>query len=199
MNQRFAILALSAALTLGLYAAARGQSGSITAPATATATVDFNRVLRECKQQASLLAENATKSLELNNENTARTQEIKRLQAEMDPLQPGGTAWQDKARIVRQKQLELEVWGKLAQQDNQLTRARQLAKLYTAINGATAAVAAEQGYDLVVMSETLPDLLSVNVQRLEAIMQTRKVIYTGPNTDITDAVLQRVDTDYAGR
>jgi len=100
---------------------------------------------------------------------------------------------------VQQKRLELEVWGKMAQQENQLTRARQLAELYTAINTAAAAVAAEQGYDLVVMSEPLPDLLTLNVQRLETIMQTRKVIYTGPNADITNAVLQRVNTAYAGR
>jgi len=199
VNQRFAILALSAALSLSLYAVARGQGGAVQAPATAVAAVDFNRVLQECEQQATLLAENSKKSLELNSENNARTEELQRLQVEMDPLQPGSEAWQAKAKVVQQKRLELEVWGKMAQQDNQLTRARQLAELYTAINDAAAAVAAEQGYDLVVMSEALPDLMSVNVQRLEAIMQTRKVIYTGPNADITNAVLQRVNTAYAGR
>lgn len=199
MNQRFAVLALSAALSLGLYAVARGQGGAVQAPATAVAAVDFNRVLQECEQQAVLRAENSSKSLELNNENTARTEELQRLQLEMDPLQPGSDAWQAKAKVVRQKQLELKVWGEMAQQDNQLTRARQLAQLYTAINDAAAAVAAEQGYDLVVMSEPLPDLLTLNVQRLETIMQTRKIIYTGPNADITNAVLQRVNTAYAGR
>jgi len=199
VNQRFAVLTLSAALSLGLYAAARGQGGNAQAPATAVAAVDFNRVLQECEQQAVMLADNSNKSLELNAENTARSEELQRLQAEMDPLQPGSDAWQAKAKIIQQKRLELEVWGKMAQQDNQLTRARQLAKLYTAINDAAAAVAAEQGYDLVVMSEALPDLLSVNVQRLEAIMQTRKVIYTGPNADITNAVLQRVNAAFAGR
>ena len=199
MNQRFAVLALSAALSLGLYAVARGQGGAVQAPATAVAAVDFNRVLQECEQQAVLRAENSSKSLELNNENTARTEELQRLQLEMDPLQPGSDAWQAKAKVVRQKQLELKVWGEMAQQDNQLTRARQLAELYTAINTAAAAVAAEQGYDLVVMSEPLPDLLTLNVQRLETIMQTRKIIYTGPNADITNAVLQRVNTAYAGR
>ena len=199
MNNRFAILALSAALTLGLYAAARGQAGGAQAPATAVAAVDFNRVLQECDQQAVMLADNSNKSLELNRENTARAEELQRLQAEIDPLQPGSDAWQAKAKVIQQKRLELEVWGKMAQQDNQLTRARQLAELYTAINKATTAVAKEQGYDLVVMSEALPDLLSVNVQRLEAIMQTRKTIYTGPNADITNDVLQRVNTDYAGR
>ena len=199
MNQRFAVLALAAALSLGTYAVARGQGGSAQAPATAVAAVDFNRVLQECEQQAVLRAENSSKSLELNNENTARTEELQRLQLEMDPLQPGSDAWQAKAKVVRQKQLELKVWGEMAQQDNQLTRARQLAQLYTAINDAAAAVAAEQGYDLVVMSEPLPDLLTLNVQRLETIMQTRKIIYTGPNADITNAVLQRVNTAYAGR
>ena len=199
MNQRFAILALAAALSLGTYAVARGQGGAAKAPATAVAAVDFNRVLQECEQQAVLRADNSAKSLDLNNENTARTEELQRLQLEMDPLQPGSDAWQAKAKVVQQKRLELEVWGKMAQQDNQLTRARQLAELYTAINTAAAAVAAEQGYDLVVMSEALPNLLTVNVQRLETIMQTRKVIYTGPNADITNAVLQRVNTAYAGR
>ena len=199
MNQRFAVLALSAALLLGTYAVARGQGGAVQAPATAVAAVDFNRVLQECEQQAVLRADNSAKSLDLNNENTARTEELQRLQLEMDPLQPGSDAWQAKAKVVQQKRLELEVWGKMAQQENQLTRARQLAELYTAINDAAAAVAAEQGYDLVVMSEPLPDLLTLNVQRLETIMQTRKIIYTGPNADITNAVLQRVNTAYAGR
>ena len=80
MNQRFAVLALAAALSLGTYAVARGQGGSPQAPATAVAAVDFNRVLQECEQQAVLRAENSSKSLELNNENTARTEELQRLQ-----------------------------------------------------------------------------------------------------------------------
>ena len=199
MNQRLTVLTLAAALSLGLYAVARGQGSAVSAPATAVAAVDFNRVLQECEQQAVMLADNSNKSLELNAENTARTEELQRLQAELDPLQPGSDAWQSKIKVLQQKRLELEVWGKMAQQDNQRTRAIQLAELYTAINEAASAVATEQGYDLVVMSETLPNLLSVNVQRLETIMQTRKVIYASPDADITNAVLQRVNTDYAGR
>ena len=198
MNQRLTVFALAACLTFGLYAVARGQNGAA-AGAAAVAVVDIERVIRDSQQQAALLADNTVKTNELKAEQQQRRDEIARLRAELDTLAQGSEAWDTKAASLQQKTLELEVWSKMTQQQNERTGARQLAEVYTAVNEAVTAVAGEQGYDVVLQHGALPDLTRIGTDRLRTILQTRKVLYAGPQADITDAVLQRANTLYAGR
>ena len=192
------VLVLAVCLSLGFYAVARGQGGSAATPA-AVAVVDLERVIRDSQQQSDLLAQNALTTNELKAEQQSRNDELQRLRAELDTLAQGSAAWDDKAAAMQQKRLELEVWGKMTQQQNERTGARQLAEVYTAIDEAVTAVAGEQGYDLVLQHRALPDLTRASPDALRTVLQTRKVLYAGPQVDITDAVLQRANTLYAGR
>ncbi|MEE9404475.1 MAG: OmpH family outer membrane protein [Algisphaera sp.] len=199
MNQRFAILTLVAALSLGFYSVAGGQASG-NAAASAVATINLQKILGSCDQQVALLAENTSKTTALLAEKKSRTDEVQRLQAQMDPLQPGSADWEKTLASLQQKTLELEVWGKMAEQNNQRSRFQQIAMLYQSINQGAASVAQEMGYDVVLQSIDLPaDLTRIAPQQFDAILKTRKVIYTSPQVDITDAVLQRVNTAYANR
>ncbi len=115
------------------------------------------------------------------------------LQNAIDPLQPGSEPWRNKRDEIQQKTLELEVWTRMQEQNNQLEQARQFAVIYQAVTEATSAVAQAQGYDIVLQSGELPDLMRLNIQQLQTVVQTRKVVYSSDAADLTPQVLQRVD------
>ena len=62
MKNSIVIVALVAALTLGLYVTAGGQAGGTAAP-TKVAVVNLQEVINQCAQQAAFLAEGKAKAL----------------------------------------------------------------------------------------------------------------------------------------
>jgi Skp family chaperone for outer membrane proteins len=190
------ILAVVGALVLGLYVNAGGQSGGSTAAvATKVATVELQKIINECDKQAANRAANQAKQQQLQAEQQRRQQEVVALQNEIDPLQPGSEAWMNKREQIQEKTLQLEVWARMQEQNQQLEQARQFATIYQAATDAAAAVAEAQGYDIVLQTGELPDLMRLNIEGLRTVVQTRKVIYASDTADLTAAVLQRVNAE----
>lgn len=198
MKHSMIVVALAGALTLGLYVTAGGQAGGQAAP-TKVAVVNLQEVINQCNQQAAFRAENQTKAQSLQAEQQQRQQEIERITTAIDPLEPGSDAWENKRQELRQKTLELQVWVQMQEQDNQLAQARQFVEIYVAATDAAAAIAEQAGYDVVLQGGDLPDLMRLNLQQLQTVVQTRKVIYSADGVDITNAVLQRVNADFDQR
>ncbi|MEM9884158.1 MAG: OmpH family outer membrane protein [Planctomycetota bacterium] len=194
------IVALVGALTLGLYVTAGGQAGggSGGAEPTRVAVVNMQQVINQSAQQTAFMADNQRRADTLKTEQQRRQQEIATITNAIDPLQPGSDAWNQKRDELQTKTLELEVWARMQEQNGQLEQARQFATLYRGVNEASAAVAEAMGYDVVLQGGELPDLMRLNVQQLQTVVQTRKVIHYGDAVDITPAVLQRVN-DAFGR
>jgi Skp family chaperone for outer membrane proteins len=188
------IFALAAALVLGVYVTAGGQSGGSASP-TRVAVVDLQEVINNSDQQAAYTQTNQAKAEELRSEQQRRQQEIVTMQNAIDPLQPGSDAWRNKRNEIQQKSMELEVWARMQEQNNQLEQARQFATIYQTANEAAAAVAESAGYDVVLTTGELPDLMRLNIEGLRTVVQSRKVVYAADRVDITAAVLQRVNAE----
>ncbi|MEM6458735.1 MAG: OmpH family outer membrane protein [Planctomycetota bacterium] len=191
------IVALVGALTLGLYVTAGGQAGSASGGATPArvAVVNMQEVINQSAQQAAFTADNQRRAEALQAEQQRRQQEIATITNAIDPLQPGSDAWNQKRDELQTKTLELEVWARMQEQNGQLEQARQFATLYRDANEASAAVAEAMGYDVVLQGGELPDLMRLNIQQLQTVVQTRKVIHFADGVDITRAVLQRVNAE----
>ncbi|MEO1236422.1 MAG: OmpH family outer membrane protein [Planctomycetota bacterium] len=195
MKNPMAIVALCGALVLGLYVTAGGQAGG-EAQTNKVAVVNLEEVIRNCQQQAVVRASNQALAEELKAEQQRRQQEIATLTTQIDPLQPGTEAWNNKRDELEAKTIELQVWAQATEQKNQREQARQFAEIYTAATQATADVAAALGYDIVLQAADLPNIERANVQQLQTIVATRKVVYAGEGADITQAVLARVDANF---
>ncbi|MBB6429814.1 OmpH family outer membrane protein [Algisphaera agarilytica] len=198
MKNSIVIVALVAALTLGLYVTAGGQAGGAATP-TKVAVVNLQDVINQCAQQAAFLAEGKAKAESLKAEQQQRQQQIATISTTLDTLQVGGDAWNKKREELQQKTLEMQVWVQMQEQNGQLDQARQFAEIYIAANEASAAIAQAAGYDVVLQGGELPDLMRLNIQQLQTVVQTRKVIYSGDAVDITNAVLQRMNADFDQR
>ncbi|MEL7087672.1 MAG: OmpH family outer membrane protein [Planctomycetota bacterium] len=195
MKKPAMIVALTGALVLGLYVTAGGQSGGEAAP-TRVAVVNMQEVINNSDQQAANRAKNQQLGTDLQTEQKERQDAIVKLQNEIDPLEPGGDAWRAKRDQIQQKTLELRVWAEMQTQNNQLEQARQFAVLYRNVNEAAGQVAQEMGYDVVLQAGELPDLMRLNVEQLQSVVQSRKVIYSSDQVDITAAVLSRLNAEF---
>jgi len=198
MKNSVAIVAMVGVLTLGLYVTAGGQAGGQATP-TKVAVVNLQEVINQCAQQAAFRADNQAKSEALQAEQQQRQQEIAAITTAIDPLQPRSDAWNKKREELQQKTLEMQVWVQMQEQNNQLEQARQFAAVYTAANEAAASIAQSAGYDIVLQGAALPDLMRLNVQQLQTVVQTRKVLYSSDAVDITNAVLQSVNANFDQR
>lgn len=195
MNKPAMIVALCGALVLGLYVNAGGQSGG-QAVDTKVAVVNLQEVINNSDQQAANRAKNKQNTEGLQAEQKKRQDAIVKLQNEIDPLEPGSDAWRSKRDQIQQKTLELRVWAEMQQQNTQLEQARQFAVLYKNVSDAAGAVAKDMGYDVVIQAGELPDLMRLNVEQLQQVVQTRKVIYSSDQADITDEVVARVNAEF---
>lgn len=180
------------------FVTARAQQGGV-AEATRVAVVNMQQVITQSKQQASVQSANAAKGQQLVAEEKTRRDEIAKLATELDPLVAGGDAWLKKRDQIQEKQIALEVWVRVAEQNSQLDLARQYAQAYQAATDAVAAIASAQGYDIVLQTGELPDLMTLNVQQLQGVVQGRKVIYGADAVDITQAVLGRMNAEFDNR
>ncbi|MEM9418735.1 MAG: OmpH family outer membrane protein [Planctomycetota bacterium] len=198
MKNSIVIVALAAALTLGLYVTAGGQAGGAAAP-TKVAVVNLQEVINQCAQQAAFVAEGKAKADALKAEQAARQKDIATISTTLDTLTVGGDAWNKKREELQQKTLEMQVWVQMQEQNGQLDQARQFAEIYVAANEASASIAQAAGYDVVLQGGELPDLMKLNIQQLQTVVQTRKVLYSGDAVDITNAVLQRMNADFDQR
>ncbi len=189
------IPALLAAAALTLVGSASAQ----TSAATRVAVIDLQQVIEQCAQQKTFQQQNAAKGEELKTENERRRGELQSMLTQLEPLNPGSEPWLAKRDEIQEKQMSLQVWAQVAEQQANLERARQFATLYLAANDATAKVAQAQGIDLVLLGGDLPNLLRLTPEALESVAQSRKVIYAADTLDITQAVLARTDADYNAR
>lgn len=180
------------------FVTARAQQGG-SAEATRVAVVNMQEVITQSKQQQTFQSANAAKGQQLVAEEKTRRDEIAKLATELDPLVAGSAAWLNKRDQIQQKQIALEVWVRVAEQNSQLDLARQYAQAYQAATDAAEAIAKAQGYDVVLQSSGLPDLMTLNIQQLQGVVQGRKVIYGADEVDITQAVLGRMNAEYDNR
>ena len=191
------IVACAAVLAMGLFVTARAQNGA--AQPTKVAVVSLQEVIAQCNQQQKFRTENQARGADLQAEQEQRQNKIQGLRTQIDPLQTGTDAWRAKRDEIQQATMELEVWAKMQEQNTQLEQARQFAEIYQSANDAAGEVAQSMGFDIVLQAGDLPDLMSLNVQQLQSIVQSRKVLYAGDNVDITQAVLQRVNANFDQR
>ncbi|MEM1107881.1 MAG: OmpH family outer membrane protein [Planctomycetota bacterium] len=198
MKSPVVIVALIGALTLGLYVTAGGQAGSPAAP-TKVAVVNMQLVINQSDQQVANRAANQAKAAAIQAEGEQRQQEIASLQVGLDPLVPNSDGWNQQRDKLQQKTLELQVWVQMQEQNNQREQTSQVAEIYLAANEAAKAIAQEAGYDIVLKGGGLPDVTRMNLQQLSTIAQTREVLYASDAVDITDAVMQRLNAEYAQR
>ena len=176
--------------------------GVLQAQATAGATgrvaaIDLQKALMEYERMKAFQDELNELQNNLNTELQQRQDNADTLQATVDVMDRNDPTFVQKLETVLQARIQNRTWFEV----KQAYVAREVAvvtdAIYRDILKATQEIAEHAGYDLVVYSDEYQ--ASMNPEDIQAQMATRRVLYANPAIDITQFVLDKVNSDYRAK
>lgn len=153
------------------------------------ATIDlektYNSIERFAAAQASIKA--SADELEKKVKETEAT--VKDLEAELESFQPGSDA---QAAAIQKLQIavgEFRAVQEFARAKIELERARALRDTYVAIKEAARRLAERDGYDYILLDDSLPEMDLKNASQTMQQISARRFIFATPKADVTNALV----------
>lgn len=128
-----------------------------------------------------------------------KQQQLRALQEGRDQLKPDAPEYQKRNEELMRATIEYRIWGETVQQNLQRTQKRQVARLFEKIEAATAEVARQRGFELVLVeqhNEVPPDQEKLTPEQFTALMAQRNVLYAADAVDLTNDILTLLDQRY---
>ena len=195
-------LGLIVALGTAIGYTALGQR-AVAPDAAVIAVVRIDTLFDQLQQQADARIALRQMQLDVEDEQRSRTEEITHLQAELENV-IATTRRTELVDDIAIKQLQLRFWQQAAARELEVEKALQLQDLYRSMRAAIKALAAAEGYDLVIIDDASDDLsfdresrASPQIQVLQQIA-TRKILYRNAALDITPDLATRMNNQFRG-
>ena len=157
----------------------------------------FHKMQEYAKWKEGMEAENR----KLAEEQARREQELKQMIQHLNStFAPGSRQWSEERDKVDAKKIELQSWGARAKLDFERKEKQGLRDMHAHIAAASAKVALQDKLNLVIVDlspELGPDLDQISLERLDALLGQRAVLYADKRADITEQVLMQADKDFA--
>lgn len=194
------VLVACAAVAVGVGFGSRlvAQPAPVMGPAR-IAIANPARIFNDMAETQDLKQRLEQERVRLEETERQKRQAIQALQERRALLRPDSPQFADVNRELAQAAIEFEVWGRLTQADIQRNQREQMRRLFDKIQAATARVAAERGFDLV-LADQRPDipesLEQLTVDQLRALINQRNVLFATPSVDISGEVTALLDREY---
>lgn len=187
------LLALVALIGVVSYSVAHAAA-QLTAKPTAVAVVDLQAVFDGAKILEQFEAERVKWKANFDTETQSKQKELEKMKFELDAFDKNSEQFKSKAEALQFKAYEFKLWGDFQQAKMQHEGGLQIHKLYRDVRTVVAQIAQEQGYDLVLYNDNVNEIGWNQPQELNAQIQLRKVLYVSDEINITDQVIQRLNT-----
>ncbi len=133
----------------------------------------------------------------LNEKRDAKNAKIEKMARSLqEELKPGTEAFDKRRKELAMLQAELQWFVEAEGKKVEQGLAEALRKIYKDIQAVVADVARDRGVDIVLASDTVPDETPSSPSQVRQHILLQKVVYWSPNVDITDEVVQRLNTRY---
>jgi Skp family chaperone for outer membrane proteins len=192
-----ALIPLSLLCGLALPATFARAQGSNVRIAVADAARIFNE-MQETKDTQAQMQEERNRLEAVGKE---KADELNKLKAQREQLKAGAPGYDELTDKLNDAYNDFQAWRASAQAKAERNQKRQVSTLFQKVEAATAQVAQSQGYDLVLAKQqpSLPENLdAVKYEQVVQILSARNVLYAAPRADISDQVIQVLNTNYKG-
>ena len=171
-----------------------GGATAIIDPAV-VATVNLERVYGAIPQKAT-----AEQSLEafgrsLDNTINGMEDEIELLESELEGLAPNSERHEQVTAELMRKTLEYEGYVQFANNRLEMEKAEALRDIYLELRLTIAQLAQSNGYDFVVVDDTVGDLVPTTEQDMQRQISARRMLYGSRTIDITDIVIEAMNNN----
>jgi len=193
---RLAVMVLVAAAALGGFALTRSSAQLAGGgAATRVAVCNIFQIFQDYEKAKDMLGQLDDRKAKYEAEGKKRLEKIQVLAKELDGYKPGLPEHDKALEELQRLTIERQVWMKLEEASMMRDHLRITKEMVKEVQDAIAAVAKQQGYDLVLQLEP-KESKARNAAELVAEMSQRKVIYSSDSIDITGTVLQRINEAY---
>ena len=197
------MLLIAAVLLVGVVSffnrgSAQDAPARPTVRATRVAVCNVVAVFNKCRRAKDLDKELEQKGKAVTAEDKKRLNAIKQLEETLKSLEPGSKIYDQKSTQLQELALKQAVWRRVQEQTMMRWRHRHTEEMYREILTTVETVAKKQGYDLVIHRENIPIASKTTTELLKKMGQ-RKCLYHNPAIDVTDVVLNLMNSQYANR
>ena len=196
-----ALLAAGAvAASIGFGRAANG-AGAQDRP-TRIAVANIPRILSELREAKDLDASFATEKDKLAMEEAKMKEEIRTLEGQAGNFRPDSPQYEDLQNRYVEAVSKYKIWGETVKFKRETQKKRLTRMLYDKIYTAIGEYAAREGIDMVI-SDVQPmltekEFAQVPLEQLGPLLNQRRVVYAGKQSDISQAVIALLDSKYRG-
>jgi Skp family chaperone for outer membrane proteins len=191
-----AVVVAAVTLTMGL----RLQGQNAAAVATRVAVVNVDKVFNDLGERSKIEADINTRISDLQKWLQDQNKDIEAMKADLGILKPDTAEYNKKLDALTKAAISAKVESDFRQRQIEQEKAIQLENLYRKMIDAVERVAKNDGYDLVLFKDNIPESLrGANQQQIDQILQVRKCLYAAPQLDLTDRVKTMLNNDYANR
>jgi Skp family chaperone for outer membrane proteins len=161
------------------------------------AVVNVSTVSARYARTADLEAQFEQQRLSFNEQRNAMQQKIQRLgQSLQQELRPGTPEFEARRKELAMQEAELQWFSEAESQRIERGLAESLRSIYADILAALREVADEQGIDIVLAADQLPEEPAQTTTQVRQQIVLQKVLYWNPRMDLTEQVIARVNERY---
>jgi len=196
-SNHWLVVLLGAALVLVLgYQAVASRSQNAPPPVTA-ATVDLEKVFNNLDARGAEDQRLQTLFEQMQAEDKQRSAELQQLQDALEVEVPGTEKYQQAEERLVRKTLEYQAWVEFKQRQLDREKALVLQKLYNDIKQSLGEMAEQQGYDLILLDDSVKELAPGGEQSVNQQISARRVLYANPAIDITEDLIIRMNNAFS--
>jgi Skp family chaperone for outer membrane proteins len=160
------------------------------------ATIDLEKTYNSLERFAAAQASIKVAADELEKKVKAAETMVKDLEAELESFQPGSDA---QAAAIQKLQIavgEFRAVQEFSRAKLELERARALRDTYLAIKDSARRLAERDGYDYILLDDSLPEMDLKNATQTRQQISARRFIFATPKADATPALVALMNDEW---
>jgi len=187
--------ALFGALLLGA-ALLRPQEQTAAPAPSRIATIDLEKTYNSIDRYAATLASIKSSVDVLEERVKAAESNMKELEAELENFQAGSDAQAAAIQKLQAAVGEFRAVDQFARAKIEVERARALRETYLAIKDAARRLAEREGYDYIMLDDSLPEMDPASAQRTMQQISARRFIFASPKSEVTDQLIVLMNEEW---
>lgn len=178
-----------------LLLAALPSEAQVAGGQSSVAVCDVVKVFREYNRAKAMQAELEGQRKSMEAQNLRRQKTLKSMDTALKGINPGTPKHAEEMNKLRRAAIEHKVWLEMEQQQILTKHALLMRDMYDSMRTAVAAIAKARGVTLVLQMDGA-SLTGRNSQEMMGQISSRKVLYAGPQIDITAELIQKLNASY---
>jgi outer membrane protein len=191
-----ALLAATGLFMLGSLGFLAGASMLVPTKPAVIASIDLEKIYESLDEQAAADVTLEQLAATMNTSIETRRKELEDLRTELDSFTPGSPAHKTLTSKIEERLVSYNSHVEFNRQKIEARRAELIRRIYDRIKAVLKLMAQENGWNVVFLDDSIPPLESADATRTMQQISARRMLYCDPALDVTDLVVQRLNTEF---